>query len=58
MTEDEGVVATSADALAQLKPALDGGVITYGMQTHPADGTAGMILMTQSRWQNCAVFCP
>ena len=49
VTEDEGVVTTSADALARLKPVLDDGVITYGMQTHPADGTAGMILMTESR---------
>ena len=49
VTEDEGVTATSAEALARLRPVLDDGVVTYGMQTHPADGAAGTILTTELR---------
>ena len=41
---DEGVHATTAEGLAKLKPVLEGGTITYGGQTHPADGHAGMVV--------------
>jgi acetyl-CoA C-acetyltransferase len=47
--QDEGVFPTTADALAKLKPVLDGGVITFGTQTHPADGTAGAVMTTAAR---------
>ena len=33
--------ATTAEGLRELKPVHEGGVVTYGSQTHPADGTAG-----------------
>ncbi|MBI3517165.1 MAG: thiolase family protein [Proteobacteria bacterium] len=46
---DEGVHATSADALAKLKPMKDGGTVTFGGQTHPADGNAAVILTTPER---------
>lgn len=46
---DEGVHPTSAAKLAALKPVVAGGTVTYGMQTHPADGTAAMILTTPER---------
>jgi acetyl-CoA acetyltransferase len=46
---DEGVVASTAEGLAKLKPVLKDGTITYGGQTHPADGTAGMIVTTPAR---------
>jgi acetyl-CoA acetyltransferase len=46
---DEGVVATSAEALAKLKPVMPGGTVTYGGQTHPADGNAGIVVTTQNR---------
>jgi acetyl-CoA C-acetyltransferase len=46
---DSGVFATTAEGLAELKPVLPNGVITFGMQTHPADGTAGMIVTTEAR---------
>ena len=49
VSEDAGVTATSAAALARLKPVLDDGVITFGSQTHPADGTAGMVMTTRER---------
>ncbi len=42
--EDVGVYDTTAEGLAKLDPAVPGGVVTYGSQTHPADGTAGMIV--------------
>ncbi|HJO38213.1 MAG: thiolase family protein [Vicinamibacterales bacterium] len=41
---DEGVFGTTADGLARLKPVLDGGTVTYGTQTYPADGNAGVVL--------------
>jgi acetyl-CoA C-acetyltransferase len=41
---DEGVRPVTAEGLAGLKPVWDGGVVSYGTQTHPADGTAGMII--------------
>ena len=46
IARDEGVHSTSAAALSTLKPVLDGGSITVGTQTHPADGSAGMILVS------------
>jgi len=41
---DEGVHETNAAGLAALKPVHDGGVITFGSQTHPADGAAGALV--------------
>lgn len=41
---DHGVHETTAEGLAKLSPVAPGGVLTYGSQTHPADGTAGMIV--------------
>lgn len=41
---DEGVFPTTAESLARLKPVLAGGTVTYGGQTYPADGNAGLIL--------------
>ncbi len=43
---DEGVVAVSAEGLARLKPVKDGGRITFGGQTHPADGSVGLMVTT------------
>lgn len=41
---DEGVFPTTAAGLAGLKPVLEGGSVTFGTQTHPADGNAAMLL--------------
>lgn len=41
---DEGVTTSTAEGLARLKPVMDGGTVTYGGQTHPADGNASIIL--------------
>jgi acetyl-CoA acetyltransferase len=43
---DEGVMTSSREGLAALKPVLEGGTMTAGAQTHPADGNAGMVLTT------------
>ena len=41
---DQGVVASTAEGLAELKPVIEGGTVTFGGQTHPADGNAAMII--------------
>lgn len=46
---DTGIHPTTRQGLADLKPASPGGVITFGAQTHPADGCAGMVVTTQER---------
>jgi acetyl-CoA acetyltransferase len=46
---DEGIFPTTAEGLARLKPALPDGTVTFGGQTHPADGNVGMILTTPER---------
>ncbi len=47
--EDEGIHDTDAAGLAKLRPVVDGGATTFGTQTHPADGNAGIILCTEDR---------
>jgi acetyl-CoA acetyltransferase len=44
LASDDGIKLSSADELAKLKPVLDGGSVTYGGQTHPADANAGLIV--------------
>jgi acetyl-CoA acetyltransferase len=46
MTGDEGVSQSSAEGLAKLKPVTPGGTVTFGGQTHPADGNAGIVVTT------------
>jgi acetyl-CoA acetyltransferase family protein len=41
---DEGVRPAAAAGLAGLTPVLDGGTVTSGTQTHPADGSAALLL--------------
>ena len=41
---DEGIHETTADGLRALAPVIAGGIVTYGSQTHPADGAAGAIV--------------
>jgi len=48
---DEGVFPTTANGLARLKPVLPDGTITFGGQTYPADGNAGMIVTTRLQAQ-------
>lgn len=46
---DEGITPTTAEGLAKLKPVEPGGVISFGAQTHPADGNCGFIITTRDR---------
>lgn len=46
---DEGVHDTTAEALAKLSPVQPDGVVTFGSQTHPADGTAGLVVAREER---------
>jgi acetyl-CoA C-acetyltransferase len=46
---DMGVHATSRAALGELKRVTPGGVVTFGTQTHPADGAAGLIVTSEER---------
>jgi len=41
---DEGVFATTADGLAGLRPVIPEGTVTFGSQTHPADGNCGIVV--------------
>lgn len=46
---DEGVRPTNLDDLAKLRPSIPDGVVTFGGQTHPADGTSGMLVTNRPR---------
>jgi len=49
LASDEGIKLSTAEELAKLKPVLNGGTVTYGGQTHPADANAGLIVATPER---------
>lgn len=46
---DEGINFSTAEGLAKLKPVVEGGTVTFGGQTHPADGNAAIVLATPER---------
>lgn len=46
---DEGVFPTTAEALARLRPVQPAGTVTFGTQTYPADGNAGIIMTTREK---------
>jgi acetyl-CoA acetyltransferase len=46
---DEGIHDTTLAGLDKLKPVREGGTVTFGGQTHPADGHAGMIVVAKDR---------
>jgi acetyl-CoA acetyltransferase family protein len=46
---DAGIFPTTKEGLAALEPVEPGGVVTYGSQTHPADGSAGVLVTTARR---------
>jgi len=43
---DEGIVTSTVEGLARLRPVRKDGSVTYGGQTHPADGNAAMVVTT------------
>ncbi|MDP6530576.1 MAG: hypothetical protein QF375_01695, partial [Arenicellales bacterium] len=44
LSGDEGITRSSAEGLAGLKPVVSGGSVTFGGQTHPADGNTGLAI--------------
>lgn len=46
---DEGVFPTTAAGLAKLRPVAPEGTVTFGSQTHPADGNAGLLVCTHEQ---------
>jgi len=46
---DEGVFETTREKVERLKPAMDGGTVTYAGQTHPADGNAAVVVTNPAR---------
>jgi len=49
MNGDEGVYPPDLEKLNKLKPVMEGGTITYGGQTHPADGNACIVVTTPAK---------
>ncbi len=49
VASDEGIFPSTPEGLARLKPVLPDGTVTYGAQTFPADGNAGMVVTTRER---------
>src|SRR6516165_1949181 len=46
---DDGIRFSTREGLDNLKPLLPDGTVTYGGQTHPADGNAGVIVAAPER---------
>ena len=51
MNGDEGIFQSTAEGLAKLRTVKEGGTITFGGQTYPADGAAGMVVTTEEKAQ-------
>lgn len=49
LTGDEGIHDTTREGLSKLKPVIPGGTVTFGTQTHPADGNAAVIMTSVAR---------
>lgn len=49
LASDTGIKFSTPDGLARLRPVIEGGTVTYGAQTHPADGNAAMVIATADR---------
>jgi acetyl-CoA acetyltransferase len=46
---DEGVMESTAEGLAKLRPVVPDGTHTFGSQTHPADGNCAVIVTTKEK---------
>jgi len=46
---DEGIYPTTLEGLQKLKPVMPNGTVSFGTQTHPADGNCGIIVTTQDK---------
>jgi acetyl-CoA acetyltransferase len=47
--EDEGVIPSTKEGLAGLRPVLPDGTHTFGSQTHPADGNCAVVVTTRGQ---------
>jgi acetyl-CoA C-acetyltransferase len=56
--DDWGVRPTTLDKLEALPPVSPDGVVSFGTQTHPADGTAGFILTSPAVARDRGVIGP
>jgi acetyl-CoA C-acetyltransferase len=56
--EDSGVRPIVLDELRALNPVKEGGVVSYGTQTHPADGSAGRVVTSPSVLEELGVEGP
>jgi len=55
LKSDEGITNVTDEGLAKLRPVKQGGTITFGGQTHPADGSVGLIVTTTERAQDQSI---
>jgi len=46
---DEGITESTKEGLAGLRPVIEGGVHTFGAQTHPADGNVAICVTTREK---------
>ncbi|MBW1816706.1 MAG: thiolase family protein [Deltaproteobacteria bacterium] len=46
---DEGIMPTTKEGLAALRPMIPDGILTFGSQTHPADGNCGLTVTTMDK---------
>lgn len=49
MEGDEGITSSTIEGLAKLAPVVPNGSVTFGGQTHPADGNCAMVLATTDK---------
>lgn len=49
LSSDEGITTSTPEGLAKLKPVMEGGSITFGGQTHPADGNSAMVVTSPDK---------
>ncbi len=49
VSSDEGIFPTTAEGLARLRPFMRDGSVTFGSQTFPSDGNAGIVLASRER---------
>jgi acetyl-CoA acetyltransferase len=48
---DEGVFPTTSEGLVKLRPVTPEGTVTFGSQTHPADGNCGVVVSSREKAQ-------
>lgn len=46
---DEGIMPTTLEAISGLRPLIPDGVVSFGAQTHPADGNASIVVTTEEK---------